>query len=295
MRFVGGRQSLHARRVSASAAPLELDSISNVYSGCFLKAVTKNYAGALVRLRRASDNVEADFYGTAGGWVSIAEVTAWLAGSTAYVVRIYDQFGYGRDIFQATTGLQPALDISGVRPCFVLNGTAYLQYAVSAGGSVADFANNVTAASIIAVRKFDSLASATSIFALATSGAVTRIHMFMSNTGPVIQSGGRRLDADSNVNSTGVAANTSWCVQVTRYDYAGAKLYNDVEAASEVKNPFQTAGSTSATSSTYATVGSNNGATITTGKMTGIALVSGLLTNTETANMIAAFNLLKAA
>lgn len=277
--------SLGSRRAGGGTpAPVktyELDAIDNVFSACFLKQVTALWAGALVRLRRSTDNIEQDFFAADDQWIDTAEITTWLAGATAHVVRVYDQFGFGRDVFQSSASLQPTLDMSGTRPSFVMNGTRRMGYAVSGVGSVTGMFRNVSAASSIAIRKYDSLAAPGSMLAIGTGTTGTRVHIFSLNTGPVFQAGGRRLDADSSQNTTGLAANTNWGVQITRYDWAGAKLFNAVDGASEVRDPFQTAGSISNTVPTHATLGHNNGATIMNGKFVGVALVNDLITDAE--------------
>lgn len=51
----------------------------------------------VIRLLRDSDDAELDFVAGADGSVSVAAVTAWLAGANGFVVTLYDQSGNGRD------------------------------------------------------------------------------------------------------------------------------------------------------------------------------------------------------
>lgn len=64
----------------------------------------------VLRARRASDNVEADFKGFE---VSNGVLRAW-AGGNAFVVTLYDLTGNGHDITQATSTNQPTIVMSGV-------------------------------------------------------------------------------------------------------------------------------------------------------------------------------------
>jgi hypothetical protein len=70
-----------------------------------LKVVQTEYTGALIRLIRVSDNVQADFFPNGNGnlrWVDVdaapasgetASITAWIGASTARVLTFYDQSG----------------------------------------------------------------------------------------------------------------------------------------------------------------------------------------------------------
>jgi hypothetical protein len=133
-----------------------------------------------------------------------------------------------------------------------------------------------------------------SIMAAGKSGPTAHVHMFLDTTGPLFKASGRRLDADSSVNSTGISANTNWGVQIGRYNWSSAILQHTVEATTETLNPFQTAGLTSNTPLTYITVGSNSINTISNAKFTTAFLVSDLLTDPETAALVTALSAAKA-
>ena len=78
------------------------------------------YTGALVRVRRSSDNTESDFFqGSSpgdlnttrgGGGTSLA---SWVGSNDGYVVTWYDQSGNGRNVTQTTTTEQPRIVSSG--------------------------------------------------------------------------------------------------------------------------------------------------------------------------------------
>jgi len=70
------------------------------------RRVLSSYTGALVRLRRASDNAEADFGYDGDGNLDVAAIAAW-AGGASYVVTVYDQAPAGDDVTMAVAGSQP--------------------------------------------------------------------------------------------------------------------------------------------------------------------------------------------
>jgi len=65
-----------------------------------------SYEGDLVRLRRDSDDAEADFGPDATGELDKAAIATWLGGSDGYIVTAYDQAG-GDNVTQATKESQP--------------------------------------------------------------------------------------------------------------------------------------------------------------------------------------------
>ncbi|HUX75395.1 MAG TPA: arabinofuranosidase catalytic domain-containing protein [Anaerolineae bacterium] len=70
------------------------------------RRVLTSYTGNLVRLRRASDNAEANFTYLANGDLNVAAITAW-AGGASYVVTVYDQAPASDDVTQAVAANQP--------------------------------------------------------------------------------------------------------------------------------------------------------------------------------------------
>ncbi|EIA07239.1 fibrinogen-like YCDxxxxGGGW domain-containing protein [Flavobacterium frigoris] len=83
-----------------------LDEVASCRLAVGLRLLRSDYVGSLVRLRRASDNIEADF-GFVGTDLDIAAISSWLAGSSAYCVRLYDQSGNGNDMVPSNVSAQP--------------------------------------------------------------------------------------------------------------------------------------------------------------------------------------------
>jgi hypothetical protein len=71
-----------------------------------------SYTGAIINIRRSSDNVTQDFYADILGNLSNGtgtSFTSWIGTSTAYVTTWYDQSGNGFHATQTTTAYQPIL------------------------------------------------------------------------------------------------------------------------------------------------------------------------------------------
>ncbi len=97
--------ALALRSRARSAYPLDgVTSLAFAYS---LRRLRTAYSGAIVRLRRGSDDAEQDFAAGLDGWLDWVAVTAWGGGATLYAVKWYDQSGFGRDLAQAGSTLQP--------------------------------------------------------------------------------------------------------------------------------------------------------------------------------------------
>lgn len=93
----------------------KLTDISFAFS---MRVLVSDYNGAIIRLRRASDNQEQDF-----GWgdndiVNIDAVNTWRNGSNVYVHTWYDQSGLGRNAVQTSASRQPRFYPDSAKPYF---------------------------------------------------------------------------------------------------------------------------------------------------------------------------------
>lgn len=70
------------------------------------RRLLSSYGGALIRVRRSSDNTEVDIGFTSDGLLDVAVLLAFTGGGSAYVVIIYDQSGLGRNLLQSTAVAQ---------------------------------------------------------------------------------------------------------------------------------------------------------------------------------------------
>lgn len=72
-----------------------------------------SYTGALIRVKRSSDNAETDVGYTAAGALDTDALLAHCGASIGYVTTMYDQTGNGRNLVQATAANQPKVCASG--------------------------------------------------------------------------------------------------------------------------------------------------------------------------------------
>ena len=101
-----------------------LDQVPTCKLAVGLRLLKTTYSGAAIRLRRNSDNVEADF-GFSGTDLDTPAISSWLAGSTAYCVTLYDQSGNGNDMVSSNASNQPLYVENG------LNGKPILRFSSS--------------------------------------------------------------------------------------------------------------------------------------------------------------------
>lgn len=224
-----------------------VDAIDNVYAAHAVARLRSSWTGNLVRLRRSSDNAEADFgYVSSTGFLDATAIAAWrdaAGAATAFVASVYDQSGNGRHATQATSTKQPTLDLSGAHPVVLTDGGDVLTPAVTG------FARNVGAVSMIFVGKYSSTITAIQVaMSVNNNAAAVRASLLRATSG-VIQAGGKRLDADATVLSTGLTSSDAWMVQIGRLYYADSALYNRYDSLTESSTSFQTDGNTSDTES----------------------------------------------
>lgn len=126
----------------AVASTLLLDLYPSAAAAYSLRKLKTDVAN-VVRVRRSSDNTEADFTATE---VADGTLTAWVgAGSTGYVRTWYDQSGNSANAQQTSTSVQPVIVSAGSlvltsgKPSISLNGNQYMnlpQIALSNNTSV---------------------------------------------------------------------------------------------------------------------------------------------------------------
>jgi len=112
------------------------DSIVHAYEPA--RRVLTAYTGNLVRLRRASDNAEANFTYLPNGDLDVAAIATW-AGGASYVVTVYDQGPFGDNVTMAVAANQPlyVASIQNGHAGMLFDGTSdYLQGAFTVGGAV---------------------------------------------------------------------------------------------------------------------------------------------------------------
>lgn len=105
--------------------PLPLDSLTSPSGAYGFRKLRSAWAGSAIRLRRASDNLEADigflgFVPGLGAPLDVAAATAHCAATTCFGAKWYDQSGNTRDLLQATPTNQPQLvfNCKDTLPCW---------------------------------------------------------------------------------------------------------------------------------------------------------------------------------
>jgi hypothetical protein len=109
-----------------------LDNVSNYKLAVGLRLLRSAYSGAAIRLRRADDNVEADF-GFSGTNLNTLAINTWLNGSAGYCVKLYDQSGNGNDMIPSSYGAQPLYVYNGLnnRPILRFNTSQNIKNSVN--------------------------------------------------------------------------------------------------------------------------------------------------------------------
>lgn len=140
---------------------------------CVIERLTVNYTGALFRVRRVSDDAEADIpYVAATGKVNLDSLNSFLSATTGKYVKIYEQIG-GNDLVQATAANQPDVTLTshGIYPSltFLLATVQYMSVASTSFGNVST--GDVTNVAVTKSSKSDG-AIHLIISKVATSGSV---------------------------------------------------------------------------------------------------------------------------
>ena len=91
-----------------------LDEIAPAAAAFSLRRVRSAYTGPAIRVRRSSDNAEADIGFTSAGNLNIAALLAHCGIGSGFDAFWYDQSGNGRHLTQATAGAQPRIVNAGV-------------------------------------------------------------------------------------------------------------------------------------------------------------------------------------
>jgi septal ring factor EnvC (AmiA/AmiB activator) len=82
------------------------------------KLINADYKGPVVKVRRSSDNIVADFYANPSGQLGTAvlgtgtSIQNWIGGNVGYIHTWYDQSGRGKNLQQTTQTSQPQLVLS---------------------------------------------------------------------------------------------------------------------------------------------------------------------------------------
>lgn len=123
------------------------ENINFVFS---MRQVNLEYDGPLIRLRRSSDNAESDFSpASSGGLISNSAINSWRSGASVFVVRWYDQSGWGRDAIQPVNNRQPEFSPNNTRPYFAGDASNDFLYIPTGFQELSDSGINATVLSVM--------------------------------------------------------------------------------------------------------------------------------------------------
>ena len=184
--------------VGGNTPPIDL--VAGAAAAFGLRKLRTAYAGSAIRVRRSSDNVEADI-GFTGNDLDTTALLAHCGASSSFVVTWYDQSGSGYNATQSTTANQPRIvnagvvDVDGTKPSIVFNGSNNF---LALSGSGLSLTNNISGASTFMVGRSNSSAAVGEFFFASINGSGTtgRLAVRKSETN-ILESGGRRQETDS--------------------------------------------------------------------------------------------------
>lgn len=224
---LGLQLDLARRRPAGAPAPLD-PLAGQLYAAFGLERLFTAYAGAALRIRRSTDNAQADI-GLAGRRLDVAALLGFVGAGSGHVVAWYDQTGHGRHAEQATPGAQPRLVSAGVlstgpagRPALAFDGIDdYFEVAGSLG-----FTRNQSAVAMAAVATRDVTGSRTLGFAATGASAVSRAQLSFAPGGSLLVApGGRRLNTDPYADVFGPAVATgAWRRIIGRWRPGAAQI-----------------------------------------------------------------------
>lgn len=115
------------------------DTFAAPHRALSLRRLLGSYTGALIRVRRSTDNAEQDIAPAANGDLDTAALLAFAGSGSAYVTTWYDQSGNGRHMTQATVAAQPrivnagALDVLAGKAAILFDGVDDHLFAATSG------------------------------------------------------------------------------------------------------------------------------------------------------------------
>jgi surface protein len=90
-----------------------LDHVATYRLAVGLRRLMSSYSGPALRLRRANDNVEANF-GFTGTELDLAAINTFLGASAGYCTILFDQSGNGNNVVQTNPSQQPLFVATGL-------------------------------------------------------------------------------------------------------------------------------------------------------------------------------------
>ncbi len=112
-----------------------LDTYTGAKVAYSVRRLRGGYTGALVRIRRSSDNAEKDFYPDTNNELSLTSedgsgtsLTTWISTNSGYVVTWYDQSGNGNNLTRPVAADQPRVVNGGALETDPNNGNVAVKF-----------------------------------------------------------------------------------------------------------------------------------------------------------------------
>jgi hypothetical protein len=220
---MSGRLGIYSQ-AAAGELPLLLDLYPNAAAAYSLRLLKAGYTGAIVEIRRDSDNALKDFYPDASNELSLTSedgagtsLATWIGANNGFVRTWYEQSGNANDALNTNTASQPQVISSG--SIIAINGKPSVRFLSSSqylnSANASEF-NSVTEASLFSVTAFDTLNAGNQyscgvrittnrgfLIGTETSGSSARFHYNPSSFGVV---NGGTLVASTQALITGLSS-----------------------------------------------------------------------------------------
>lgn len=103
-----------------------LDGRTTPFRAHSLRRLSSLYLGDAIRVRRSSDNTEANIGFTTDGDLDVSALTAFVGAESGFVTTFFDQSGFGRHFSVAASGNQPRIVNAGTTD--LLNGKPTIRF-----------------------------------------------------------------------------------------------------------------------------------------------------------------------
>ncbi len=232
-------------------------NITGAVAAFSTRKIAANYAGSAIRVRRSSDNAEANIGFSGSGDLDIDALLAHVGTGDGFITTWYDQSGNGYNAAQATAAKQPVIVTAGVLN--LMNTRAAMAFS---GAQTLQLSNNTLVSSVgwfsvIAIWKSGNTGAVQTAFGAATGITTIRFGL-CKNASNFEALQGRRLDADSFQEvASSASPGTGPVLSSVVADYANSDGYvyrNGSVVGSSMA--FQTSGVTSGGTSSRIDIGS---------------------------------------
>jgi hypothetical protein len=135
--------SLKMVRTVGAVVDLLLDTYTGAAAAYSVRKLDKDYTGYCMKVRRASDDAEADIGFDSNGDLDTAAIATHCGASAGYVSVWYDMSGNSNNATQATAGNQPqiyngtAVTTLNTKPSVTFSGSTHMTFTTWSPGSAA--------------------------------------------------------------------------------------------------------------------------------------------------------------